>query len=186
MKLLIENKKDLTLLVSKIETFIGRTYLEARHQKLKECIAVSLGFKKFASALSSFPLTVETETFFLDFFENYDKMFAVKANDKQVFFASQLQAIFIRDHVSDDFDKCIETLLRLEQPEIFLNRGWGDMPLAISIINDGDGQFPYLYITKKVFDQLKEKELIGDNVLQTFKARKLHCFDKEKYLSMKN
>lgn len=182
MKLLIENKSQLTAFVSKIENYLSGTYLKVRHQKLKECIAKTLGFEKYASIQPKLPLEIETEEIFFEYFENHDKMFAHKADGKKNWFASRLHCEFIKDYVSNDFEECIKTLLRVEEPEIFVDRGWGDAPLAISVISDGDGQFPYLYITRNVYDELLSKGYIGNNVLETYKARKLHIFNKDKYL----
>lgn len=112
-------------------------------------------------------------------------MFAQKADGKREYFASRLHEEFIKDYICDDIDECINRAIKLEDPEIFVDRGWGDMPLAISLINDGDGQFPYIFFTKKVFDKLVEKKYLSENILSTYKARKLYKFYKNKINSYK-
>jgi hypothetical protein len=178
MKILIENKSELTQFVSKIEKFIEGTYIKSKHQKIKECIAKSLNFEKYASLLSALPIQIETETFGFLYFTQSDKMFATKADLKKKYFAGRIHNEFIKDFICDDFDQCINKLMTLKNPEIFLDRGWGDQPLAISVINDGNGQFPYIYITNNIYKQLQKNNFIGGNVLSTYKARKLHVFDK--------
>lgn len=73
---------------------------------------------------------------------------------------------------------------------VFRDNGWGDDPEGDArgggsyfIIIDGHGQNEFAYITKKVFDELRENDLIGDNVYGGFKDRGYHQFDLEKLKS---
>lgn len=65
-----------------------------------------------------------------------------------------------------------------EWVSVFWDRGWGDsgQPLEISIIVDGDGQQPKAWITADVYKELRAQQVIGDNTLMTFKARRLHDY----------
>lgn len=59
---------------------------------------------------------------------------------------------------------------------VFVDQGWGNSPLNITIIKDGDGQAPVASITPKVYEQLlADRSICGDN-LNTHKARKNHQF----------
>lgn len=65
-----------------------------------------------------------------------------------------------------------------EWVSVFWDRGWGDsgQPLEISIIVDGNGQKPLAWITREVYQELRDQQVIRENTLQTFKARRLHDF----------
>lgn len=184
MKLLINDKKDLTNFVSVIETYLKKTYLKVTHQKLKECIAKSMDFDKFASMPSAFPITVETETFVFKFMEMHDKCFSQKTDNKKFFFASHLHDTFAKDYICDDIQEVLKKAITLNEPEIFVDGGWEGGKFKYTLINDGNGQFPYIYMTKDVYKELLEKKYIGENVLITYKARKVHLFDKEKLKSI--
>lgn len=66
-----------------------------------------------------------------------------------------------------------------EWVSVFWDRGWGDSPLEISIIVDGNGQNPKAVISKEIYHDLLDLGAIRTNSLQTFKARKLHdyCYE---------
>lgn len=59
---------------------------------------------------------------------------------------------------------------------VFWDKGWGDSPLEISIIVDGDGQAPRAYLTNDVYRQLLADGTIRVNSLKTYKARRLHDY----------
>jgi hypothetical protein len=59
---------------------------------------------------------------------------------------------------------------------VFLNKGWGDSSLEITIIINGDGQNPLASINYDTYTKLLDSKIIGPNCLQTFKARKFHPF----------
>ncbi|HEY2086318.1 MAG TPA: hypothetical protein VGH54_09865 [Mycobacterium sp.] len=65
-----------------------------------------------------------------------------------------------------------------EWVSVFWDRGWGDVgtPLEITIIVDGNGQQPKALINAEIYNDLREREVIDRNTLQTYKARKLHDF----------
>lgn len=63
-----------------------------------------------------------------------------------------------------------------EWVSVFWDRGWGDSPLEISIITDGDGQNPHALITTDVYDALRDHGDIEPNSLRTFKKRKVHNY----------
>jgi hypothetical protein len=59
---------------------------------------------------------------------------------------------------------------------VFKDRGWGDAPLELTIIVDGDGQNPKAHITPDVFKQLRADSTIGPNSLMTYKKRSVHDY----------
>jgi hypothetical protein len=61
---------------------------------------------------------------------------------------------------------------------VFWDRGWGDSDQAveITIIVDGNGQQPKAWITPDVYRGLRDQNIIGENRLMTFKARRVHDF----------
>jgi hypothetical protein len=61
---------------------------------------------------------------------------------------------------------------------VFWDRGWGDsgQTAEISIIVDGNGQDPRARITAEVYKALREQNIVGENTLMTFKARRVHDF----------
>lgn len=65
-----------------------------------------------------------------------------------------------------------------EWVSVFWDRGWGDVgnPLEITIIVDGNGQMPKALIDATIYEDLRQREVIDRNTLQTYKARKLHDF----------
>lgn len=66
-----------------------------------------------------------------------------------------------------------------EDVGIFTDRGWGDDPsieTAYDIVRDGHGSKPIAWITKETFDLLIKNKEIGENILQTYKARTFHLF----------
>lgn len=65
---------------------------------------------------------------------------------------------------------------RHEWVSVFWDRGWGESPLEISIIVDGDGQDPKAWITTDVYRALLDQKTIQPNSLATHKARKLHDY----------
>lgn len=64
---------------------------------------------------------------------------------------------------------------------VFWDRGWGDAGTVteISIIADGDGQWPYAYLTESVYERLVVSGVVAPNSLQTYKARKIHDYEPE-------
>lgn len=60
---------------------------------------------------------------------------------------------------------------------VLWDRGWGDSPLEISIITDGDGQHPHAHITAGVYRALVRGGTVGPNDLQTYKARRNHSYE---------
>lgn len=63
--------------------------------------------------------------------------------------------------------------------EVFTDRGWGDDPQrkrAYHIIIDGNGQEPVAEISKETFQKLRKNGFLGENILETYKARTLHAF----------
>ena len=75
-----------------------------------------------------------------------------------------------------NFNSAIELLRSFPDSEVFVDRGWGDAPLKISIIRDGNGQKPLAFITYDTLKQLQTSGLLGPNCLVTYKARKLYPF----------
>lgn len=63
-----------------------------------------------------------------------------------------------------------------EWVSVFWDRGWGDAPLEISIIVDGNGQHPKALITPDVYQELRDQKVIPANTLKTFKKRRLHNY----------
>lgn len=59
---------------------------------------------------------------------------------------------------------------------VFVDAGWGDSPLHITIICDGNGQKPHARMTKETKDELLRMRRIGPNSLHTYKVRKCHDF----------
>lgn len=63
-----------------------------------------------------------------------------------------------------------------EWVSVFVDRGWGQNPLEITIITDGNGQKPHARLTKETKDELLRMRRIRPNSLRTYKARKIHDF----------
>lgn len=65
-----------------------------------------------------------------------------------------------------------------EAVSVFWDRGWGDsgQPLEITIIVDHNGQMPKALIDKEIYDDLRQRDLIDENSLVTYKARRIHDF----------
>ena len=59
---------------------------------------------------------------------------------------------------------------------VFVDRGWGDAPLQITIIVNGDGQRPVASLSRETYQQLLADGIVGENTLRTHKARKFHQF----------
>jgi len=80
-----------------------------------------------------------------------------------------------------NFDEVVDKMIQMKKdglsPEIFTNRGWGDQPLEIHLIEDGDGQTPLAEINIETFKRLKTEGIITGNKLLTYKARTLHFFN---------
>lgn len=81
---------------------------------------------------------------------------------------------------TQSFDSAVDYMKQLrrdgKEPEIFVDRGWGNAPLQISIIVDGNGQHPLAIITEETYRRMLAEKVIGGNCLRTMKARKLHPF----------
>lgn len=183
MKIFIKNIEQLNDFSNCVNSYFEKTYLRSNINVIKESIAKYFNFESYkALENKKVPFEIETETFFFKFVEFYYTEISAENDGKQRFFASMIHSSFVKKHITDDLETVIEIAMRLKDPEIFYDRGWGDsgQKAAISIINDGDGQFPYIFMSKKVYESLKERKLIGENILQTFKARKIHKFDKTK------
>jgi hypothetical protein len=78
--------------------------------------------------------------------------------------------------ITINFNAAVELLCHAPDSEVFVDRGWGDAPLEISIIRDGNGQKPLAFITHETLKQLQAEGLLGPNCLMTYKARKLYPF----------
>ncbi len=78
------------------------------------------------------------------------------------------------------YEECIELMKNLYQQthdvSVFYDRGWGDSPLNISIITDGYGSRPHAYISYETYQKLLNNNIIGQNDLRTFKARRNHQY----------
>jgi len=59
---------------------------------------------------------------------------------------------------------------------VFVDQGWGNLPIQISIIKDGNGQGPVAFITPAAYEELLRAQVIDTNNLRTFKSRKNHQY----------
>ena len=66
--------------------------------------------------------------------------------------------------------------LQTDDIAVCVDCGWGDSPLEISIILDGNGQKPQANISQITYKLLLKNNIIGLNNLQTYKARKNHQY----------
>lgn len=83
---------------------------------------------------------------------------------------------------TDDAETLLQQLrARHGDVAVFWDKGWGDADTAleISVIVDGDGQWPYAYLTESVYERLVVFGVVAPNSLRTFKARKLHDYEPE-------
>lgn len=85
-----------------------------------------------------------------------------------------------------NYDEAIKTMQEIrketEDVGIFTDRGWGDdfsINRIYDIIKDGNGQKPIANISKDVFTKLRKNNIIGENILQTYKDRTFHLFQGE-------
>ncbi len=81
----IENKKDLTEFYTSAHRALRLQSVNAKQQPLKECIARTLKFNKYASALSGLPLNVSVDTFSKDFMVESNLAFSDKLEDYHEF-----------------------------------------------------------------------------------------------------
>lgn len=65
---------------------------------------------------------------------------------------------------------------------VFVDRGWGNSPLAITIIKNGDGQNPIASLSKNTYQELLNAGVIAPNNLQTYKARQNHQFNGSRWM----
>jgi hypothetical protein len=83
-------------------------------------------------------------------------------------------------HLIDDLTSATNLLAELARDNdwvsVFWDRGWGDAPLDISIVVDGNGQAPTARITPAVYSALLDAGTIRGNSLRTRKARRLHDY----------
>jgi len=166
MFIIIEDKCELDAIVEDTKTILGYSHIKTKHHKLKETIAANFGFQKFASLLKTFSET---------FGELSNKTFADKITNTQSF-GDWLYYRLLKG-VVHNYEQAIKILDKLDKPEVFWDMGWGDSALYISLINDGDGQKPLAYISRETFVKLKKNNLLGENILQTHKARKLFVYN---------
>lgn len=59
---------------------------------------------------------------------------------------------------------------------VFWDKGWGDSPLRISIIVDGNGQEPKAYITADVYRALVGTRAVGKDSYGGHKKRRIHDY----------
>jgi hypothetical protein len=69
---------------------------------------------------------------------------------------------------------------QLKNPMIFWDKGWGDVgdSLQISLIDDGNGQKPFCFLTRETFDEIQKDGLLHNNSYIGFKARRIYDFKK--------
>jgi hypothetical protein len=174
MNILIKNKSELSKVISIVNTELESNNISAKHQKLKECIAHSLNYSKFASLLVALPLELNTKIFSNSFIKESNKTFSDKIKTIE-YFTRDLSRSILTSFIYS-YDDCITLMRTMPEPEIFVDRGWGDTDLSISIINDGDGQVPYGFISNETYELLIKNKALSVNILNTYKARKLHVF----------
>jgi hypothetical protein len=143
-----ETKKELTgYLIHNISIHLENSDINVSHQKLKECVAQVLGYKTFADKID------HPEYFQKTFFD------------------------FLLKCLNVSYEMCLRELRALDKPAIFWNKSWGDSDLFISVVSDdGDMGNPICYIPREVYKQLLDNNALGENILQTQKARKLRLF----------
>lgn len=179
MNIVIKNKSDLTKVASIVAQKLNNENVSAKHQRVKECIAHSLSFNKFASLLDALPLSMNTLNFAISLSETANKSFADKIFITD-YFTKELSCSLLRQFELS-YEQCIATIRTLSAPEIFVDQGWGDTKLSIIITNDSNGQIPYGYISKKTYQQLIKNNALTENILQTYKARKIHIYILDAY-----
>jgi hypothetical protein len=61
---------------------------------------------------------------------------------------------------------------------VFWDRGWGDSGKAaeITVVANSNGQIALARLTSGLYEDLRRDELIAENSLQTYKARRFHDF----------
>jgi hypothetical protein len=171
-----ETKKELTgYLIHNISIHLENSDINVSHQKLKECVAQVLGYKTFASLLSDLPIKVDMKKLSQDFSVHSNKTFADKIDHPEYFQKTFFD--FLLKCLNVSYEICLRELRALDKPAIFWNKGWGDSDLFISVVNDdGDMGNPICYIPREVYKQLLDNNALGENILQTHKARKLRLF----------
>jgi hypothetical protein len=180
MKCILENKEAVTDLITLAGNALSSSKVNVRHQRLKALFAQQAGYNTEAAMYAALPITFDIDAFCVPFLNFCNTKLADKAPNPD--FSGQCLRRDMIKTVEVTYKQCLEILGKLDEPEVFSDNGWGDTTtLSISVVNDGDGQYPYCFINRAQLKQLKDDGLLSDNVLQTYKARKLYLFDKKAY-----